>query len=143
MANMVVDTTRPGVHNGGLVSAVKAYRMLLAVSIIANLIVGVIIFGWPDAFTSFAGQPEAFPKAWPRHWGMQLWAIDFLYLPGLWDPEQNRWPNWMGIVIRFSFAAFFLSQGDGFTPMGIYDGISGLVLLIAYLPVTRATKLKA
>jgi hypothetical protein len=143
MANMVVDTARPGADNGGLVSAVKAYRMMLAVSIIANLIVGVIIFGWPDAFTSFAGQPEAFPKAWPRHWGMQLWAIDFLYLPGLWDPEQNRWPNWMGIVIRFSFAAFFLSQGDGFTPMGIYDGISGLVLLIAYLPVTRATKLEA
>jgi hypothetical protein len=140
---MVVDTARPGAHNGGLVSAVRAYRMMLAVSIIANLIVGVIIFGWPDAFTSFAGQPEAFPKAWPRHWGMQLWAIDFLYLPGLWNPEQNRWPNWMGIVIRFSFAAFFLSQGDGFTPMGIYDGISGLVLLIAYLPVTRATKLEA
>jgi hypothetical protein len=143
MANMVVDTARRGAQNGGLVSAVKAYRVMLAVSIIANLIVGVIIFGWPDAFTSFAGQPEAFPKAWPRHWGMQLWAIDFLYLPGLWDPEQNRWPNWMGIVIRFSFAAFFLSQGDGFTPMGIYDGISGLVLLIAYLPVTRATKLEA
>ena len=143
MANMVVDTARPGADNGGVVSAVTAYRMMLAVSIIANLIVGVIIFGWPDAFTSFAGQPEAFPKAWPRHWGMQLWAIDFLYLPGLWDPEQNRWPNWMGIVIRFSFAAFFLSQGDGFTPMGIYDGISGLVLLIAYLPVTRATKLEA
>ena len=143
MANMVVDTARRGAQNGGLVSAVKAYRVMLAVSIIANLIVGVIIFGWPDAFTSFAGQPEAFPKAWPRHWGMQLWAIDFLYLPGLWDPERNRWPNWMGIVIRFSFAAFFLSQGDGFTPMGIYDGISGLVLLIAYLPVTRATKLEA
>jgi len=143
MANMVVDTARRGAQNGGLVSAVKAYRVMLAVSIIANLIVGVIIFGWPDAFTSFAGQPEAFPKAWPRHWGMQLWAIDFLYLPGLWNPEQNRWPNWMGIVIRFSFAAFFLSQGDGFTPMGIYDGISGLVLLIAYLPVTRATKLEA
>jgi len=143
MANMVVDTARRGAQNGGLVSAVKAYRVMLAVSIIANLIVGVIIFGWPDAFTSFAGQPEAFPKAWPRHWGMQLWAIDFLYLPGLWDPEQNRWPNWMGIVIRFTFAAFFLSQGDGFTPMGIYDGISGLVLLIAYLPVTRATKLEA
>jgi hypothetical protein len=123
------------------VSAVKTYRMMLAVSIISNLIVGVIIFGWPDLFARVAGQPEAFPKAWPRHWGMQLWAINFLYLPGLWNPEQNRWPNWMGIVIRFTFAAFFLSQGDGFTPMGIYDGVSGLLLLISYLPVTRVTKL--
>ena len=83
----------------------------------------------------------AYQKAWPRHWGMQLWAIDFLYFPGLIDPEQNRWPNWMGIVIRLTFSAFFLSQGDGFTPMGIYDGVSGLLLLITYLPVTRATKI--
>ncbi|MEQ1729445.1 MAG: hypothetical protein ABL982_13805, partial [Vicinamibacterales bacterium] len=106
------------------------------------LIVGVIIFALPDAFTSFAGQPDAFPKTWPRHWGMQLWAINFLYLPGLWNPEQNRWPNWMGIVIRFTFGAFFLSQGGGFTPMGIYDGISGLLLLISYVPVTRVTRLE-
>ena len=122
-------------------SAVKTYRMMLAVSIIANLAVGVVIFGWPDYFASVAGQPEAFPKAWPRHWGMQLWAINLLYLPGLWNPEQNRWPNWLGIAIRFTFAAFFFSQGDGFTPMGIYDGISGLLLLISYLPVTRVTTL--
>jgi len=47
----------------------------------------------------------------------------------------------MGIVIRLTFAAFFLSQGDGFTPMGIYDGMSGLLLLITYLPVTRVTKI--
>jgi hypothetical protein len=124
-------------------NAVKTYRTMLAVSVIANLIVGVIVFGWPDAFAAFAGQPEAFPKTWPRHWGMQLWAINFLYLPGLWNPERNRWPNWMGIVIRFAFSAFFLSQGDGFTPMGIYDGVSGLLLLMAYLPVTRVTRLDA
>ena len=49
----------------------------------------------------------------------------------------------MGIIIRLTFSAFFLSQGDGFTPMGIYDGISGLLLLITYLPVTRTTRLKA
>jgi hypothetical protein len=49
----------------------------------------------------------------------------------------------MGIAIRFTFAAFFLSQGDGFTPMGIYDGVSGLLLLITYLPVTRVTTLDA
>jgi hypothetical protein len=125
------------------VSAVKTYRLVLGASIIANLIVGGIIFWWPDAFASVAGQPEAFPKAWPRHWGMQLWAINFLYLPGFWNPEENRWPNWLGIVIRFTLAAFAFGQGDGFTPLGIYDGISGLLLLITYLPVTRATRLEA
>jgi hypothetical protein len=118
--------------------AVKRYRLFLLLSIVSNLAVGLIIFLSPDSFTRFAGQPDAFPKAWPRHWGMQLWAIDFLYLPGYWDPRTHRWPNWCGIVIRVTFALFFLSQGDGFTPMGIYDGLSGLILLAAYLPVARS-----
>jgi hypothetical protein len=116
---------------------VKLYRLVLLLSIISNLVVGVIIFVSPDSFTSFAGQPSAFPDTWPRHWGAQLWAINFLYLPGYRDPLKHRWPNWMGIVIRLSFAAFFFSQGDGFVPMGIWDGVSGLLLLFTYLPVVR------
>jgi len=118
-------------------SSVKRYKLVLTLSIIANLIAGVIIFLWPDSFTSFAGQPDAFPKTWPRHWGMQLWAINFLYFPGLKNPIEHRWPNWTGIVIRLTFALFFFSQGDGFIPMGIYDGVSGLALLLTYLPVVK------
>jgi hypothetical protein len=117
---------------------VKVYRAVLLLSIISNLVVGVIIFVTPDTFANFAGQPEAFPKTWPRHWGAQLWAINFLYLPGYRDPLRHRWPNWMGIVIRLTFAVFFFSQGDGFIPMGIWDGISGLLLLFTYLPVARS-----
>ena len=117
-------------------TAVKRYRLVLLISIVLNLVAGVIIFTSPDSFTRFAGQPDAYPKAWPRHWGMQLWAINFLYFPGYWDP-QDRWPNWCGIVIRLTFALFFFSQGDGFIPMGIYDGVSGLMLLAGYIPVTR------
>jgi hypothetical protein len=41
-------------------------------------------------------------------------------------------------VIRGVFALFFVSQGDGFVPMAIYDGTSGLALLLAYLPVVRS-----
>ena len=121
-------------------NAVKRYKLLLGISILSNLIVGVIIFLSPDTFSRFAGQPDAFPKAWPRHWGMQLWAIDFLYMPGWRDPLTQRWPNWCGIVIRITFALFFFSQGDGFTPMGIYDGLSGLLLLALYLPVVRSAR---
>jgi hypothetical protein len=119
-------------------SPIKVYRLVLLISIVMNLVVGVIIFVSPDTFTSFAGQPEAFPKTWPRHWGAQLWAINFLYMPGYRDPLVQRWPNWCGIVIRLGFAAFFFSQGDGFTPMGIYDGISGVLLLVTYLRVLRS-----
>lgn len=119
-------------------SALKTYRVMLFVSIALNLVIGVFIFVAPDAFANVAGQPEAFPKAWPRHWGLQLWAINLLYLPGLRDPVKHRWPNWLGIAIRLTFATFFFSQGDGFTPMGIYDGASGLLLLVTYLPAVRS-----
>ena len=70
---------------------VKRYRVVLFISIALNLVVGIIILFWPDAFTRFAGQPDAFPKTWPRHWGMQLWAINLLYLPGYWNPVVNHW----------------------------------------------------
>jgi hypothetical protein len=116
---------------------VKRYRMFLLTSIVLNCAVGLFILFTPDSFTSLVGQPDAFPKTWPRHWGMQLWAIDLLYLPGYWNPRENRWPNWLGIGIRIVFALFFFTQGDGFIPMGIYDGLSGLGLLAFYLPVVR------
>jgi hypothetical protein len=123
----------------GLTSgAIRRYRFVLMASIVLNVAVGFYIMFLPDAFTSLLNQPEAFPKAWPRHWGYQLLAINGLYLPGYWDPVRNRWPNWMGIAIRLTFALFFFSQGDGFVPMGIYDGISGLLLLATYLPVATS-----
>ena len=91
-----------------------------------------------ERFTALLHQPDPMPQTWPRHWGAQLWAINFLYLPGYRDPLVHRWPNWCGIGIRIFFALFFFSQGDGFIPMGIWDGISGLLLLFTYLPVARS-----
>ena len=102
-------------------SDLKRYRIVLFISIVLNLVFVIIILFSPDSFKLFEGQPEAFPKTWPRHWGMQLWAINLLYLPGYWNPVENRWPNWIGIGVRLVFASFFFTQGDGFIPMGIYD----------------------
>ena len=130
-------TVTPGATANAVSSAVKRYRLVLALSIVANLVVGIIILFRPDSFTNFLGQPEAFPKTWPSHWGLQLWAINLLYLPGYRNPVDNRYVNWLGIGIRLVFAAFFFSQGDGFIPMGIYDGLSGLALLVTYLPVVQ------
>src|SRR5262245_10629209 len=121
-------------------SAVKRYRVVLMVSIVLNVAVAFFIIFRPDAFTNLLNQPEAFPSTWPRHWGFQLLALNGLYLPGFWNPAGNRWPNWSGIVIRITFALFFFSQGDGFVPMGIYDGLSGLALLLTYLPVSGAAR---
>ena len=120
--------------------AITRYRAVLMVSIVLNVAVGFFIMFAPGAFTALLHQPDAFPTAWPRHWGFQLLAINALYMPGFWDPVRHRWPNWCGIVIRGVFSLFFLSQGDGFVPMAIYDGTSGLALLLAYLPVVTSAQ---
>jgi len=107
---------------------------------VLNVAVGFYIMFAPASFTNLLQQPDAFPATWARHWGFQLLAINGLYMPGFWDPVRNRWPNWCGIVIRVTFALFFLSQGGGFVPMALYDGASGLALLATYLPVVRSAR---
>src|SRR5262245_37249160 len=124
--------------SGQLQRAVRLYRAVLLLSILLNVAVGFFIIFAPDAFTNLLNQPAASPNTLPRHWGFQLLAINALYLPGLRDPVGHRWPNWAGIVIRLIFASFFFSQGDGFVSMGIYDGLSGLLLLATYVPVVRS-----
>lgn len=135
MAAQVISDT-----SVSLSKAIGRYRAVLMISIVLNLVVGTFILIMPNAFTSLLNQPEASPTTWPSHWGAQLWAINLLYLPGYWNPQQNRWPNWCGIGIRLSFAVFFFIQGDGFIPMGIYDGLSGLLLWLTYRPVVRGAR---
>jgi hypothetical protein len=123
--------------------AIKRYRFVLMLSIVLNVAVAFFIIFRPDGFTNLLHQPDAFPSTWPRHWGFQLLAINGLYLPGFRDPVRHRWPNWCGIVIRITFALFFISQGDGFVQMGIYDGTSALALLLTYLPVVKSSRMAA
>ena len=135
-----MTTTQRSTQAAHVTTAIKRYRAVLMTSIVLNIAVGFYIMFTPESFTSLLNQPDAFPSTWPRHWGFQLLAINGLYLPGYWNPLEQRWPNWLGILIRITFAMFFFSQGDGFTPMGIYDGVSGLALLLTYLPVVRSAQ---
>ena len=119
--------------------SITVYRVVMGISIVLNILVGIFILVWPYTFATVLGQPQPSPATWPRHWGAQLLAINLLYLPGFADPVHNRYINYLGIVIRLSFAAFFFTQGRGFPTMGIYDGTSGLLLLATYLFVPRAS----
>jgi hypothetical protein len=101
----------------------ETLQVLLLISILLNLMVGAIIFVSPTRSRGFGRQPDAFPKAWPRHGGCSCGRSTFSICRVIGIPRFHRWPNWCGIVIRLMFSAFFLSQGDGFSPMGIYDGL--------------------
>jgi hypothetical protein len=128
-----IQTSAPAAQT----SEVKRYRLVLFISIALNMAAGVFLLFAPEVFARLLGQPDPSPRTWPSHWGAQLLAINLLYVPGYQAPREHRWPNWLGIGIRLSFALFFFLQGDGFVPMGIYDGLSGLALLATYVPVTR------
>ena len=115
--------------------AVRLYRLVLLTSIVLNIATGFFLLLYPETFARALDQPVPSPDTWPRHWGAQLLAINLLYMPGYWAPQTHRWPNWLGIGIRLSFALFFFLQGDGFVPMGVYDGFWGVLLLATYLRV--------
>ncbi len=117
--------------------SIAIYRVVMGISIVLNMLVGIFILVRPDAFAALLKQPQPSPATWPSHWGAQLLAINLLYLPGFADPVRNRYVNYLGVVIRLSFAVFFFSHGDGFVPMGFYDGSFGLALLATYLLVQR------
>jgi hypothetical protein len=117
---------------------VATYKTALMISIVANILVGFFILLRPESFADLLGQPRPYPDTWPRHWGWQLIAINLLYLPGFADPVRNRYQNYLGILIRLSFALFFFSRGDGFIGMGVYDGLFGLLLAFTYWRVVRA-----
>ncbi|MGI9437783.1 MAG: hypothetical protein ACR2Q4_23630 [Geminicoccaceae bacterium] len=108
------------------------YKRVLKISIGLNILVGIFILCWPDKYTALLNMPDAFPSTWPRHWGAQLIAINLLYLPGLWSPIRHRYPNVLGIIIRLSFALFFVFQGNGFGWMALYDGLFGALLAWTY-----------
>jgi hypothetical protein len=119
-------------------SRLAIYKRVLKISILLNLVIGVFIFCRPDAYTMLLNMPDAYPATWPRHWGAQLIAINLLYLPGLWFPIENRYPNVLGVLIRISFAIFFFTQGGGFLWIGLYDGFFGLLLGWTYWRAWRA-----
>jgi hypothetical protein len=124
--------------SGQTARAVARYRFTLAISIALNMLVAVVILFWPSTFADILNQPPPSPTTWPSHWGAQLIAINLLYLPGYWQPLTHRWPNYLGIAIRLSFAVFFFTQGDGFFWMGVYDGLFGILLGLTYWSVLRA-----
>jgi hypothetical protein len=117
--------------------SITVYRVALGISIVLNILVGIFILVSPDTFAAVLRQAQPSPETWPRHWGAQLIAINLLYMPGFADPVRNRYVNYLGIIIRLSFAVFFFTQGRSFATMGIYDGTFGLGLLATYLLVPR------
>lgn len=116
----------------------RSYRLLLAASIVLDILIGLAALIWPVWLARLLAQPEPFPDAWLQAFGLALIGMSLLYVQGWNNPTFYRWPNWAGILIRLTLALFFLSQGQGFLPLAVWEASWGLVLLVAYYRLTQA-----
>ena len=113
-------------------SRLHGYRGFLTFALTVDFLIGVIALLFPRTLSDLLYQPDPFPLAWPRAWGALLIGASVLCLAGLSKPAFYRWPNWAGIALRLLLAIVFLLQGPGFYLLGVWEAVSGVVLLILY-----------
>ena len=110
----------------------RTYRRVLALCLIVDALLGLFALFFPLTLADLLYQPDPFPAAWPRVWGVSLMGTSLLCLSGLSRPGFYRWPNWGGIAVRILAGIVFLLQGPGFYLLAAWEGASGIALLILY-----------
>jgi hypothetical protein len=118
------------------------YRRLMLVAIVIDVVLGVTAILAPVTLARFLGGPEPFPDGWMQGWGLLLIATGLLTLPGRKDPILNRWPNWLGIVVRLALAVLFLVQGSGFLLLALWEALAAAMLLVGYYRFLQADLLR-
>jgi hypothetical protein len=109
------------------------YRALFGISIVSNVGIALACVFVPDWFAYLViGHWDHAWLGWMRAWGATLLGLHMVYLPGLVDPIDVRWPNWSSIAIKFMMPAVFFSNPLGFEMFGAWDLAWGVVLLVAY-----------
>jgi hypothetical protein len=115
-------------------TALLAYQLLFAVSIITNVAIALVHVVAPERFGRFVGLQWQEPmRGYSRAWGMTLLWIHVAYIPGLLDPIGTQWPNWVSIGIKLAMPFVFFTNERGFRLFGIWDLGFGLALAVAYL----------
>jgi hypothetical protein len=118
------------------------HRRLMLVAIVFDALLGLAAVLGPVTMARLLGGPEPFPDGWMQGWGLLLIATSLLCLPGRKDPVLNRWPNWLGIVVRLAMAVLFLAQGQGFRLLALWEALAAILLLISYYRLLQAELLR-
>ena len=116
----------------------RNYRILLTISIIANLIIALWCIFAPVSFAQRVLQVDPYPQAWPRIWGATLAGLQFVYLSGVNNPLFYRWPNWSSIGIKLLMTLIFLIAGSLFYPLAAWEFVWSIILLVTYYGLTLA-----
>jgi hypothetical protein len=119
-------------------NSLHVYRVLFLISIIVNVIASLWCIFNPVGFAQLMLQIDPYPQTWPRVFGAIVLGLQLVYVPGLRNPLFYRWPNWSSIAIKFFMGIIFLTAGNSFYLLALWEFVIGVILLIAYYRLTLA-----
>ena len=136
---MAETPTIGGTHAASAVRR-RMYQRVLGVNLL--LVAGFVALALasPATLSVLFGFPEPLPTEWVRACGGMLAVVTLLYLQGLLDPLEARWPNIVGIGARFAMGALFFSLGGGFLWFCAIDLVFGVLLTITYVNLFRSQR---
>jgi len=116
---------------GSPVAALRWFRALVLLGVVANLALGIVGLTEPGMVLGLLGLERAQPDVWARFASYVLMLLSIFYVPGAIDPARYRFNAWFAVVCRFAGVAFFGLQGGGYLAFALYDLAFGLPQAVA------------
>ena len=123
---------------GEATTRLNAFQRALLIVMILDILLGLFVLIWPDAFARLLLLPMAVPAAWSRVFGLMLLGIALFSWRGYLNPAAARWNIWAGLLIRLALAVLFLIQWGGFLWLAAYAAATGVLLWLTYRRAARA-----
>jgi len=124
----------------GSPAAVRWFKIVMWLGIIANIVCAIISIVSIDAVLSFLRLEPAQPLVWPRFAAFLLILLSIFYIPSAIDPLRYRYSAIIAILCRFAGVTFFSIVGGKYLLFGLFDFTFGLPQAILWLIAWRSTQ---
>jgi hypothetical protein len=136
-----ISTTQPNLRPlQGSPAAVRWFKIVMWLGIIANIVCAAISIVSTNAVLSFLHLGPAQPLVWPRFAAFLLILLSVFYIPSAIDPLRYRYSAILAILCRFAGVAFFSIVGGKYLIFGLFDFTFGLPQAILWLIAWRSTQ---
>jgi hypothetical protein len=128
--------------------ALRWFRRVLWLGIVANLALAVPTLLAPAALIALSGLPAATPTLWPQFAGLLLLLLSVFYAPAAVDPVRYRAVAWLAVASRLAGVIFFVGfQPAAYHALGYFDLVffvpEAILLVVASRTVVRTGEVYA
>jgi hypothetical protein len=128
--------------------ALRWFRRVLWLGILANLALAVPTLLAPAALIALSGLPEATPTLWPQFAGLLLLLLSVFYAPAAVDPVRYRAVAWLAVASRLAGVIFFVGfQPAAYHALGYFDLVffvpEAILLVVASRTAVRTGEVYA